>query len=96
MIKARGQAERYVRALPGDNPPFLVVVDVGHSFELFADLTQAGKAYLPFPDPRAFRIRLAGKTGPIVLQMHHSGLFDEFKDITIEVDAQVHNPITTK
>jgi hypothetical protein len=60
MIKARGQAERYVRALPPSepNPPFLVVVDVGHSFEVFADFTQAGKAYLPFPDPRTFRIRL--------------------------------------
>ncbi len=58
MIKARGQAERYVRALPNDNPPFVLVVDVGHSFELFADFTQAGKAYLPFPDPRTFRIRL--------------------------------------
>ena len=59
MIKARGQAERYVRALPDDNPPFIVVVDVGHTFEIFADFTQAGKAYLPFPDPRTFRIRLA-------------------------------------
>lgn len=61
MLKARGQAERYVRALPAGepNPPFLVVVDVGHTFELFADFTQAGKAYLPFPDPRTFRIRLA-------------------------------------
>jgi hypothetical protein len=58
MIKARGQAERYVRALPNDNPPFLIVVDVGHTFELFADFSQAGKAYLPFPDPRTFRIRL--------------------------------------
>jgi hypothetical protein len=60
MVKARGQAERYVRALPASepNPPFLLVVDVGHSFELFADFTQAGKAYLPFPDPRTFRIRL--------------------------------------
>jgi hypothetical protein len=59
MIKARGQAERYVRALPADNPPFIVVVDVGHTFELFADFSQAGKAYLPFPDLRTFRIRLA-------------------------------------
>ena len=60
MVKARGQAERYVRALPGNepNPPFLLVVDVGHSLEVFADFTQAGRAYLPFPDPRSFRIRL--------------------------------------
>jgi hypothetical protein len=59
MVKARGQAERYVRALPDDNPPFVIVVDVGHTFEVFADFTQAGKAYLPFPDPRTFRFRLA-------------------------------------
>ena len=58
MIKARSQAERYVRAIPNDNPPFLLVVDVGHTIEVFADFTQAGKAYLPFPDPRTFRIRL--------------------------------------
>jgi hypothetical protein len=60
MVKARGQAERYVRALPPNepNPPFLLVVDVGHSIEVFADFTQAGRAYLPFPDPRTFRIRL--------------------------------------
>jgi hypothetical protein len=60
MIKARGQAECYVRSLPATepNPPFLLTVDVGHTFEVFADFTQAGKAYLPFPDPRSFRIRL--------------------------------------
>ncbi|MEI6077093.1 MAG: DNA methyltransferase, partial [Verrucomicrobiota bacterium] len=59
MMKARGQAERYVRAIPDDNPPFIIVVDVGHSFEIYADFSQAGKAYLPFPDPRTFRVRLA-------------------------------------
>ena len=60
MIKARGQAERYVRSLPASepNPPFLLVLDVGHTLEVFADFTQAGKAYLPFPDPRTFRVRL--------------------------------------
>ncbi len=61
MFRARGQAERYIRHLPADEPtpPFLIVCDVGHSFEVYADFTQAGKAYLPFPDPRSFRIRLA-------------------------------------
>ena len=41
MVKARGQAERYVRALPANepNPAFLLVVDVGHSIEVFADFT---------------------------------------------------------
>jgi hypothetical protein len=60
MLKARGQAERYVRALPPSdpNPPFLLTVDVGNSIEVFADFTQAGRNYLHFPHPQAFRIRL--------------------------------------
>lgn len=61
MLAARGQAERYARALPGGEPtpPFLLVVDVGHVIELYADFSQQGKAYLPFPDARSHRIRLA-------------------------------------
>jgi hypothetical protein len=61
MWRAKGQAERYVRHLPPEEPtaPFLLVVDVGHSIEVFADFTQAGRAYQPYPDPRTFRIRLA-------------------------------------
>jgi hypothetical protein len=60
MRAARGQAEQYVRALPlsEENPPFLVVVDVGHSFELYSDFSRAGRTYLPFPDARAHRIAL--------------------------------------
>lgn len=30
----------------------------------------------------------AGKTGPIAWQMHNAGLFDEFKDISIEIDPR--------
>ncbi|HMJ91824.1 MAG TPA: type IIL restriction-modification enzyme MmeI [Candidatus Acidoferrum sp.] len=62
MFKARGQAERYIRSLPQDEPtpPFLIVVDVGDTFEVYADFTQAGKAYQMFPDPRGFRLRLSG------------------------------------
>lgn len=61
MLKARGQAERYARSLPEGHttPPFLLVADIGHTIELYADFTQAGKAYLAYPDPRTFRIRLA-------------------------------------
>lgn len=35
---------------------------------------------LDFKDP------MAGQSGPIALQMHNAGLFDEYKDITIEVN----------
>lgn len=60
MLAARAQAERYAKALPASEgwPPFLIVVDVGHSIELYADFSLTGKAYLPFPDPRTFRILL--------------------------------------
>jgi hypothetical protein len=60
LMRARSQAEGYARALPAaeGRPPFLVVVDVGHVFELFADFTRSGATYTPFPDARSHRIRL--------------------------------------
>lgn len=67
MLAARGQAERYAKALPASEgwPPFLIVVDVGHSIELYADFSLTGKAYLPFPDPRTFRILLEQLTDSV-------------------------------
>ncbi|MBI3886215.1 MAG: class I SAM-dependent DNA methyltransferase [Opitutae bacterium] len=61
MLEALGQAERYARSLPDDEdpPPFLLVVDVGNVIELYSDFTQKGKNYLPFPDSRSHRIKLA-------------------------------------
>ncbi|MBE2203679.1 MAG: class I SAM-dependent DNA methyltransferase [Chthoniobacterales bacterium] len=61
MLKARGQAEQYARALPATEgrPPFLIVVDVGHSIELYSEFTRTGGSYVPFPDPQSHRILLA-------------------------------------
>ena len=61
LLRARAQAEAYARALPANEgrPPFLVVVDVGHVIELYAEFTRSGATYTPFPDPRSHRIRLA-------------------------------------
>jgi len=63
MEKARKQAEKYARLLPreeigGGRPPFLMVVDVGHSVALYTDWSRAGGHYVPFPDPISYRIRL--------------------------------------
>ncbi|MFV0442107.1 MAG: type IIL restriction-modification enzyme MmeI, partial [Planctomycetaceae bacterium] len=58
MGKARRQAEGYAKALP-EWPPFLIVVDVGHCFDLYADFSGTGKLYQPFPDPKNYRLRLA-------------------------------------
>jgi len=43
---------------------------------------------LRFNDP------LAGKPGPIAWQMHNSGLFDEYKDVRIEIDPKEDRLIT--
>lgn len=58
MIAARGQAEAYVRGLADDNPPFLLVIDIGHSFEIYADFSRLGKVYTAFPDARSHRFSL--------------------------------------
>jgi hypothetical protein len=42
MLRARGQAEQYAKALP-EWPPFLIVIDVGHSIETYADFAGLGK-----------------------------------------------------
>ncbi len=61
LLRARAQAEGYARALPADEgrPPFIVVVDVGNVIELYAEFTQSGATYTPYPDPRSHRIPLA-------------------------------------
>ena len=68
MLKARGQAEHYARALPATEgrPPLLVVVDVGHSLELYSEFTRTGGAYVPFPDPQSHRLRLDRLNEPAV------------------------------
>ncbi len=60
MLNARRQAEDYAKALePSEGwPPFLIVCDVGHCLEVFADFTGQGKNYQQFPDRNGFRIYL--------------------------------------
>ncbi len=60
MLNARRQAEDYARALPVDHgwPPFILVCDVGHVLEVYADFSGQGKNYAQFPDRQSFRIYL--------------------------------------
>ena len=60
MISARHQAQEYARALPSSHgwPPFVLVCDVGHCIEVYADFTGQGKNYAQFPDRQGFRIYL--------------------------------------
>ncbi|MDY7091568.1 MAG: type IIL restriction-modification enzyme MmeI [Acidobacteriota bacterium] len=60
MLRAHGQAQQYARALHSDEgrPPFLVVTDVGRSLELYSEFSRSGATYVPFPDPRSYRVGL--------------------------------------
>lgn len=73
MERARTQAENYARCLPpheipDGRPPFLLVVDVGHSIALYADWSRAGGHYAPFPDPVSYRVVLKDLLRPEIRQ----------------------------
>ncbi|MGE6605744.1 class I SAM-dependent DNA methyltransferase [Halomonas sp. NPDC076908] len=60
MQAAYNQADQYVRALPAKEgrPPFIVVTDVGRTLALYSEFSRSGGTYVPFPDPRNYRIKL--------------------------------------
>jgi len=61
LERAYHQARGYITALPAEEgrPPFLIVCDVGHSIDLYAEFTCTGGQYERFPDPVSYRITLA-------------------------------------
>lgn len=60
MLRARRQADGYARAVAGKDgwPPFLLVVDVGHVIEVWADFSGVGQGYTQFPDGTRYRITM--------------------------------------
>jgi hypothetical protein len=66
MLRARAQARRYAENLPDKEgiPPFLIVVDIGYSFELFANFSKTRFNYTQFPDGRRFRFRIGDLADP--------------------------------
>jgi enterochelin esterase-like enzyme len=78
-------------------------VSAWSQIELLVDATKgtARMAVAQPPGSKAvevldFRETTAGKVGPIALQMHNAGLFDEYRDISIEVDPKEDRLITTE
>ena len=68
MRAAKKQAEDYARALPKEHgwPPFILVVDVGHVIEAYADFSGQGKNYAQFPDRAGYSIPLEGLRDPAI------------------------------
>ncbi|OQX13238.1 MAG: SAM-dependent methyltransferase [Thiothrix lacustris] len=60
MSRARNQADGYIRSLPAfeKKPPFMILTDVGHVLELYAEFTCSGSTYTQFPDSASYRIKL--------------------------------------
>ena len=71
MQNARRQAEDYVFLLDADHaaPPFLIVCDVAHCLELYADFTGTGRAYSQFPDRQGFRIYMEDLRKPAIREL---------------------------
>ncbi|KRE22080.1 restriction endonuclease subunit M [Bosea sp. Root483D1] len=68
MLHAKRQAEHYARALPASHgwPPFIILCDVGHCFEFYADFSGQGKNYAQFPDRHRFRVYLDDLRDPAI------------------------------
>lgn len=60
MMRARNQADGYARAVSRTDgwPPFLLVVDVGHVIEIYADFSGQGQGYTQYPDGNRYRVFL--------------------------------------
>jgi hypothetical protein len=68
LERAYHQGRDYITHLPNGHtrPPFLIVCDVGHSIDLYAEFTCTGGRYERFPDPRNHRILLSDLHRPEV------------------------------
>lgn len=74
MLRARNHADGYARAVARADgwPPFLLVVDVGHSSEVYADFSGQGQFYTQFPDGNRYRISLADLHDAKIRQRLHT------------------------
>jgi hypothetical protein len=96
MQRARQQAKDYAEAL-SEWPPFLIVADIGYCFDIYADFSQSGKNYSPFPDPKGYRIYVAdlkderqrGKLRAIWLDPHSLDPSKHAADVTREIATRL-------
>ena len=70
LERAYHQGRDYITHLPTGHsrPPFLIICDVGHSIDLYAEFTCTGGRYERFPDPKNHRVLLTDLHRPEVLE----------------------------
>ncbi|MFT5633374.1 MAG: hypothetical protein ACI9SQ_001089 [Rubritalea sp.] len=74
LDKAYNQAREYIRDIPADEgrPPFLIVCDVGHVIDIYAEFSGTGGTYLRYPDPKNHRIFLEELRDPKKRELLHN------------------------
>jgi hypothetical protein len=96
MFAARNQAEQYAKAIPDGWPPFLIIVDVGYSIELYADFSLTGKNYAQFPDRNTFRILLDQLAYPLVTDRLRAVWLDPLSLDPTRISARVTRKVAEK
>ena len=98
MQRAKNQAEGYVRALPTTEgrPPFIIIVDVGHSIELYSEFSRTGGNYVAFPDPQRHRILLENLHDEQTLRMLRAVWTDPLSLDPARISARVTRDIAAK
>jgi hypothetical protein len=68
MEKAKSQAYNYIQSLSVEDgrPPFIIVVDVGRSIQIYSEFSCSGGIYSPFPDPTHYLIKLEDIEKPAI------------------------------
>ncbi|MCA8999219.1 MAG: hypothetical protein KDA80_19650 [Planctomycetaceae bacterium] len=96
MRRAFGQARRYAENIEEEWPPFLIVADVGYCFDIYADFTQSGKNYVPFPDPQSYRVRLEDLARDDVREMFR-GIWQNPQDLDpAKISAKVTRDVAER
>nr|VFJ95539.1 MAG: Methyltransferase domain-containing protein [Candidatus Kentron sp. H]VFJ96347.1 MAG: Methyltransferase domain-containing protein [Candidatus Kentron sp. H]VFK02235.1 MAG: Methyltransferase domain-containing protein [Candidatus Kentron sp. H] len=98
MLRAHGQAVAYARALPTTEgrPPFIITLDVGVALEVYSEFTQSGGAYIPYPDPRAHRIKLADLQNDAIRQRLRAIWLEPLALDPTRLSARVTRDIATR
>ena len=96
MLAARNQAERYAKAVPEGWPPFLVIIDVGFSIELFSDFSLMGKNYAQFPDRNTYRILLDELTAASVRDRLRAVWLDPLSLDPTRISARITRDVAAK
>ncbi len=95
LAAAKQQAEAYAKALPREDgwPPFIIVVDVGHVIEVYADFSLQGNHYAQFPDRQGYRIGLDDLADPKIQErlkaIWHEPLALDPAKVTAQVTREI-------